>query len=155
MLCGTHALGDRPLPVPAGSPVSSGPYFLSFSGPECTCLAPQPGRASPQQQLCHQSWGQRLVVRVSRGRARTLLSPPLTSGYLAQDGMLCSLGVSVQAPRLLTSGSPTCLPRLLFSTITHLLGTLPRCSHCLFPAGLGRPGSSLPQFSPIFLSSPL
>ena len=52
--------------------------------------------------------------------ARAELEPcshHLDFGVPGPDGMLCSSGPLFQAPPLLTSGSPTCLPRLLLSAV--------------------------------------
>ena len=81
------------------------------------------------------------------------LSPPLTLGCLAQDGMLCSLGSLFQAPPLLTSGSPTCLPRLLLSAVAPhpwdppLLQSLP--SPCWGGETRQLPPNSVPSSSPV------
>lgn len=125
--------------------VSSGPYFLSLLGQERACLAPRPGPAPPRQQLCHSSWGQRLVVPASQGIACTLLLSPLTSLCLAEEGTLDSSGSLFQSlppgPSSAAQGPlPYCVRRIHpgFPLSPVLLPwdlPTPCCSCCLLTPG--------------------
>ena len=151
------------------SSVSSGPYFLSLLGQEHACLAPRPGPAPPQQQLCHSSWGQRLVVPAGQGIACTLPSSPLTLVCLAEEGTLDSSGSLFPAAR--QSLPPVC-PATAQGLPTYSVRRIPPgfpLSPVLFPGDppppllpllpadfwVGAPRSPFLQLSPVFLSSPL